>query len=461
MHLFSDSEFDDQDNTEEPIVPDDLDRSKPLVLLLGNVDHEGITSQLKAGGEQYKKKILDSTVGNWQSILKYFDEFEIRAVVIKLNGRVYDLLDRPDYLHVGKLLFSRIAKVRHIAFVFQSLLSGEPTPGYQVFWSVKADVGARVNHLLREYELNVVPYKRNAELTVLATEFLKDAIEQLLFRVYVPTGRLWANEVDRLLQLFRDYLLQTGRKGVRLEQTRTDRGIAYEFHGDYSPESPSLSQDFQDFSHFLDLCVSDPAQAEELLRQKSVSAREVFEILARYSKEAKRLQIDLKHDRERKLLSIRQRLESELADSLPGPQDWGLINRLVDSAVPSAVIDNSYALGQGSNLNHRQSGTPFTVNLNPQIIGTVNGLVAHEISGDVSLSENDQKLLALIKDHGGSRAVELTSAVHELSDPGLPKPTRLSGAQKLKAFIYAIGPKLGGVAANILQEYIEHKIGLK
>jgi hypothetical protein len=30
----------------------EADRSKPLVLLLGNVDHEGITSSLKSGGEQ-------------------------------------------------------------------------------------------------------------------------------------------------------------------------------------------------------------------------------------------------------------------------------------------------------------------------------------------------------------------------------------------------------------------------
>lgn len=129
--------------------------------------------------------------------------------------------------------------------------------------------------------------------------------------------------------------------------------------------------------------------------------------------------------------------------------------------ITHAYIDNAYALGQGLNLNHPQLGTQFTVNLNPQIISTVNGLVAHEISGNVNLSENDQKLLTLIRDHGGSRAVELTSAVHELSDPGIPNPTRLSGAQKLKAFLYAIGPKLGGVAANVLQEYIEHKIGLK
>jgi hypothetical protein len=54
MHLFPDLEP-EQDDTEEWSEPDDLDRSKPLVLLLGAVDHEGITSHLKASGEQYKR----------------------------------------------------------------------------------------------------------------------------------------------------------------------------------------------------------------------------------------------------------------------------------------------------------------------------------------------------------------------------------------------------------------------
>jgi hypothetical protein len=394
MHLFPDLEP-EQDNTEESSEPDDLDRSKPLVLLLGAVDHhEGITSHLKASGEQYKRKVLVSSAENWQSILEYFDKFSIRAIVIKLDGRVYRLLDDPYYAYVGKLLLSRIARARHIAFVFQSLLSGKQLPGREVFWDVDPDVGARVNGLLREHGLNVVPYERNADLTVVATEFLKDELEELLFRVYVPTGRLWANELDRLLQLFRDYLLQTGRKGIRLEQTRTDRGIAYEFHGDYSPGSPALSEDFQDFSRFLDLCISDPGKAEELLKKKGVEATEVLEILTRYSKEAKRLQTDLKHDRERKLLNMRHRLESELTDALPGPQDWALINRLVDQAMPSAVIDNTYALGEA-----QQGGTSkshLTVNVNPQIINTVNGMVAHEISGNLNLSQDGYPL------HSGS-----------------------------------------------------------
>lgn len=108
-----------------------------------------------------------------------------------------------------------------------------------------------------------------------------------MFRIYVPSNRLWANEVDKLLQLFRDYLLRTGRKGIRLEQIRTDHGISYEFHGDDVPSSSSLSEDFQDFSRFLDLCVSNPDEAEALLRQKRIDPKEIGDILTRYSKEAK------------------------------------------------------------------------------------------------------------------------------------------------------------------------------
>jgi len=77
--------FDDSLTSQET---DDLDRNKPLVLFLGNVDHEGITAPLKASGEQYKKKLLASTPDNWQTIIGLFDLFTIQAVVIKLNADV-------------------------------------------------------------------------------------------------------------------------------------------------------------------------------------------------------------------------------------------------------------------------------------------------------------------------------------------------------------------------------------
>jgi hypothetical protein len=88
----------------QPFLSEDfegLERSKPLVLLLGHIDHEGITSSLKAPGEQYKKKVLDSSIENWHSILRYFDRFKIRALVVKLTPYTYQLISNPEYQQIA------------------------------------------------------------------------------------------------------------------------------------------------------------------------------------------------------------------------------------------------------------------------------------------------------------------------------------------------------------------------
>jgi hypothetical protein len=471
-----------------PSSPDEDDRA-PLVLLLGNVDHEGITSPLKSGGANYKKKLLESAPHNWSVILGYFYGYAIRAVVMKLGSRVYELIALPQYSGIAHELFEKIALTRHAVFVFEELLSRRPESNDRTTQSdeLRMDTEAQdekeseyyggkfelrqpstqvlevVNEMLREHRLNIIPYRTNAEVTVIASQLLKDALEGLLFRIYVPSGRLWADEVDRLLQLFRDYLARTGRKGVRLDQVRTDRGILYEFHGDDAPHGSSLSDDFEDFSRFLDLCVSNPPEAEAMLRQKTVEPREISGILTRYSKEAKRLQVDLRHDRERKLLEIRQRLESELADIFPGGTDWNVIERFVATAIPEA-----YSIASLSSADRMYSralpvldSSQLTVNINPQIIQTVHGIVAQEIRGDVNVSEESERLLQLIEQHAGQQTSDLTAAAQMLSDAGISKPDRLMSAHKLKAFVFNIAKKIGPVATSLLTTYIENKLGLK
>jgi len=324
----------------------------------------------------------------------------------------------------------------------------------------KTQVLIEVNNTLRHHNLNLIPYRTNAEVTVIATQFLRDAVEGLLLRIYVPATRLWANEVDRLLELFRDYLLRTGRKGIRLDQIKTDHGISYEFHGDDAPSASSLSEDFQDFSRFLDLCVSNPEEAEAILRQKSIDPKEIASILTRYSKEAKRLQVDLRHERERKLLNIRQRLESELADFLPNNVDWSVIEKLVASSIPEAFSIVAVSSGSLRGLRSVESSS-LTINLMPQIVNTVKGIIAQEIRGDVNISEDDETLLQLIRQHGDNRSTELASAVQVLSDTDIPKSDRLTSAQKLKAFVFSIRDRLGPVATNLMTAYLERKLGLK
>lgn len=443
----------------------DLDKDKPLVLLL-SLDHISITGLLKAYDRQYKIKRLNSTLKNWQSIIDFFDEFDVSSVLVKLTASTFSMMVNSEYEEISNVLFERISKRPHMIFIYEDLLSGEPQK-FQTEWEhysfpqpKKEDLVKALN-ILENLNLEVVPYKRNVQVNMLAESFLLETEGNLLFRLYMPTGRIWSNELDRLLQLFRDYLSNIGHHSLRLDQKRTDKGIVYEIHGEKSIEENGLRIDFSEFTQFLDLCVTNQNAAEAILTAKNIDKHEVFDILARYSKEAKRLFVDLKHDRERKILTIQQRLESELVEVITGEIDWQFVEELVEFTVPPLIgAGTPLRIGQLSDSNHRSnSQTNVTINLNPQIVGTVNGIVAQEIHGNQNLGVQGQQLLELVYKYGEERADELASAVYEIEDEDIPKPERLKAGQKIKKFLYGIGRLGGDVAAGVLQSYIENQLG--
>lgn len=441
----------------------ELEQDKPLVLLLGNIAHEGVLSMLKTSGRQYKQKRLRSKPENWQSIVEYFDSFEISSVLIKLDPYAILLMASEDYKEVSNRLFQMIAKKPNIVFVYEELLEGEiNSDEWKPYHGIltKEDLNKALM-TIEHLELEIIPYKRNAQVTVLAESFLQDTEANLLFRLYVPSGRMWSNETDRLLQLFREYLSNVGHISVRLDQQRTDKGIIYEFHGSDSKGEHGLSKEFAEFTQFLDLCVSDQSAAEAILTNKSVDAKKISEILARYSKEAKRLHVDLKHERERKILGIQQRLESELIDEIPGDIDWKVINQLIELAVPSIKgTGDSLMIGNTSPDFDAHNKANITLNINPQIIATVNGIVAQEINGNQNFGMDGQELFELVQKYGGTKANELSTAVSEIEDKNVPKPDRLKAGQKLKMFLIEVARKGGDVATGVLQKYIENQLGL-
>ncbi len=441
----------------------ELEPDKPMVLLLGNIAHEGVLSMLKASERQYKQKLLKSKPENWQSIVEYFDTYEIASVLIKLDPHAISLMASKDYQEVSNRLFQQIAKKPNMVFVYEDLLTGEigSDEWVQLHWRPSKEDLDKVLKAIEILELEIMPYKRNAQVTVLAESFLRDTEANLLFRIYVPSGRMWSNETDRLLQLFREYLSNVGHVSVRLDQQRTDKGIIYEFHGDEPKGEHGLSEEFAEFTQFLDLCVRDQSAAEAILANKSVDAKKVSEILVRYSKEAKRLQVDLKHERERKILGIQQRLESELIDEMPGDIDWSAVSQLIESTVPSVSGSGaSLMIANPSRAYDAHTRANVTINVNPQIIGTVNGVIAQEINGNQNLGVQGQELLELVKKYGEARTNELATAVYEVEDKSVPKPDRLKAGQKLKKFLIEIARKGGDVAAGVLQKYIENQLGL-
>ena len=439
----------------------ELEADKPLILLLGSVSHEGVLSKLQASNRQYKSKFLESKVKNWESILKYFDDYVIDAVLIKLTPHVITLMASNEYKYVRVKLFKKIGKVSNILFVYEDLLSGEFETHSWIDQPSEEDRNL-IFEMLSEHGINVLPYKRNSEVTVMAETFLTETEQNLIFRLYVPTGRLWSNESDKLIQLFRDYLAKVASIKVRLDQYRTDKGVIYEIHSEEVELSAGIDAEFSEFTQFMDLCVADPSAAENMLKEKSVKQKDLMGILSRYSKEAKRLNVDLKHEREQKILSIKHRLESELVDTIPGATDWSSIDAMVNMAVP-ALSGSKVAIAvdqEPTMLVGNSSHSNITVNVNPQIINTVNGVIAQEIRGDQTIGVEAQQLLGLINKYGGVASQDLASSVHELEDKSAPKSGRFNAKQKLKKFLIEVSKKTGDVAMGVLQSYIEKQLGL-
>lgn len=144
---------------------------------------------------------------------------------------------------------------------------------------------------------------------------------------------------------------------------------------------------------------------------------------------------------------------------LPSDSTWKVISTIVNNAIPQAdLFGNAISVDQSPlSISGSQN---VTVNLTPQIIQTVNGVVSQEIYGDQHIGPEAKEILNLINAYAGERTTELSSAVHEVLDPDSPKSDRLSAKQKLKGFLFGLGSKLTDAALDVLQKYIENQIGV-
>lgn len=440
-----------------------LDPTKPLVLLLGWVDHEGVISSLKTSGRQYKKKILNSYPDNWASTADLFDQFKISSVIGKFPANVLKLVVHDGYRDVRERLFGAIGKVPNQIFLFEDILAGEQSDKFREEYRPYPEraVLEEALEFLKQHNIDVIPYARKAEVTVLADAFLGETDKNLIFRLYVPLGRLWSGEADRFLQLFQDYLVKVERLQVRLDQKRTEHGVIYEFHGQTPEGQHSLGPELQEFSKLMALFQTDTEAASAIIASKGVNSKEVLNVVSRYAKQAHRLQLDIRHEAEAKALSLRQRLESELMDAGLSAEEWTHLSALISQVVPEITCHVS---GDALLLGRPRPGiigpTHVTYNFRPQFIGTVNGVIAEELNGNQHFEPEHHKLLELVGQHGGAEAKRLETAVYEIADKGVDKVDRLKAKQKLTAFLIEVGKRTGDLAFSVLQTYIEKKFGL-
>lgn len=433
-----------------------FDHDRELFLLIGHITHEGIVSLLETSGKQYKNKLLKSSPQNWWSIVEYYNDFKIAASILKLTTKSLMRIISPRYENVREELFKKIASTNNLVFIYEDFLTGEiENEGWHTLNYPSQENYDEAINFLDGYDLNIMSYEHNSEMTILASNFIKENDSNLILRFYVPLNRMWANEIDRILKLFKDYLSRVGDFTVRLEQESTNKGNIYKFFVEEEVPDIDFGIEFSEFSNFIKLCAFDTDAARELLKNTSLNTDDIESLLTRYSKEARRIQIDLKQERESRLLNIRHQLESELTDLESGAIELSKINSIVESLIPK--VDDAM------NLLPSQSTVPLQVinssdvkiNINSQIIEKVEGVVGKEIYGDQHLSNNGEKLIRLIQEYGGSNKNELITSVHEFEDEAVDKSKKFTAKRMLKSFLLRAKDEAIGIGSGIVQSLLE------
>lgn len=457
---------------------------KQFLFVGSTTDKEGATTQLKASGGTYRKKLLASNPENWLTIAQMMRGPEVKGVLVTLTGNDYRTMRHRRYQHAAEALLDALTAVPHVVFVHESVFFDEATVSKSsagifddvaapvsdqdevaidpweddleiwrrnVFIAVDEETRHAVNSMLRDRSLNVLPYVTNAQRAVMATSFIEGHDSALLFRVYVPAGRLYADEADRLLTLFHDWLSATGRAAVRQDGYRTSAGQVYEFFGIEPAKVGDLERRFEDFSQFLELCVTDSASATAHLRDRGIAPERAASMITRYARDARRLSLDLRHAREDRIVQLTHLFENEVLEELDGttrsaleqmvPEAGSLASILAPAAVTSPVPAGEVRITQ-------------------QVFTGPVAQVVQNIEGTVNLGPDARTMLDLIAVHGDREVAALTSALHELEDIDARPTDRLTARQKLKAFLGGLAGQIPAMTMQTLQKYLEQKIGI-
>ncbi len=437
-----------------------IKEKEKLVLLFGGVANDGIVGQIRSANKKYVQRILHSSPDNWEKINLLFEEFDISTVIGKITTRTFEYLSDENYNNIRDKLFNNISKVPHIIFVFEGLITGAEEIEnvdyidypYETHLPSE-DVLENVNNFLSALNLNIQPYIRTSELTLLAQSFIEQVEEGLVFRIYLPQNHYLSNEIDKIIVLFSDYLSKVLSKKIRLDQVRTNLGVIYAFHTQDESYERNISKNFNEFTDILNLCLTNPQKAEEILKQSLSSSKQVDDIISRYTKEARRILLDIKHSSESKILSLKQRLESELIDYV---QDENEISCIINKIIPQLIHPEINSIP--SFLTQTPSDKNLTININQKIYEKIEGIVIDEFSGSLQYNNNEKLLLELFQKYEENSYNELKSALNELKDNSVPTKYKIESKQKIKNFLIKFGSKMGDVAFNLLQKYIEHQI---
>jgi hypothetical protein len=456
--------------------------ARPVVLVIGDFSHEGLNAKIESLGFEVINRRLRSTPANWRKIgelmRSLLSEHRLALVFVYVPTATLLFLAEEQFEDVRPLLLTELERTRTIVFVYEDNIRGiiEPLPWevddrdeellerLDIPWRTVGHASYRTSekwlhdhaHVIKRAKdlledlgsrpLELAPFRKRSDVTLRMFEALEDAQAGIFLRLYVPHGRYQSEQFEDFLTLFSRYLRDVEGKEFSIDVHRTARGTTYVFKGRGDASSVGDLRDAtRRFDAFLALSNTDPRGAEQTLVRSGCPERDAAFIVAKYARSIRRLNMEIRHEFERRRLSLAQTLEAELLDA----KDSVLLP-LPEENQPSslfAIVGNT---------------APVTINF-PHSVATSTIEVGQVISGGISYSNEDKEILDLIAAIDDKvEALRLRSELDRLKDFATRPEERRTAVQKLKTFLYTgakyVGRKVDDLATKMLVAYLERQI---
>lgn len=275
----------------------------------------------------------------------------------------------------------------------------------------------------------------------------------LLARIYVPSGRMYAAQAHRFLSLFCDWTAAM-HTGIRFHEQRTPAGDLYEFFGDGPSGEPALREHLDEFAHFLNLCDTDPGAAADTLAATAFGPAASGEMVAWFGTEVRVLREELHGQREVGIVRICTGLQTQLlrqGHQVPRNEVDKFVRRYL---VPEPDASTALALPALPTL---PPSTAPNVNY-IQIIQSPSGPVFQNYFGETRFGPGDDEILKLIEQAGGPDRPTLINTLHLLENDQALTAARVEAKHRLLRFLRQAAKTLGTAAISVAEQYIASRI---
>lgn len=458
-----------------PSIPAELAvPTTKTIVLLGNLTQEGVTSKVHSLGYRYEQRVLLSKAKNWLKIEAFLKQLEEQSHIIALLVHLYEpvllYFGEPEYRQVWARMLSIIKKHPSLVFIYQDNLFGDftvfetqqkwveervtffelhdmPEAATEIkkryeLWKVQTEEAVKwAMQVIKEMEdagVEIAPYKKNAEITIRIHDFLDEVDSGTFLRLYVPNGRYQADQFDRLLDIFENYLRTVEKKAFYVETRKTKHGVVYVFK---SKEEIAVIRELDDaiarFEDFMKMCQRSSSDAEGVLVSMGVRPLDATALVSRYRVEYQRIIMDIMKERDVRLMTLKYELQSNVFE---------LVN--------SSVLSSNQI--QPATMLSVLSPAHVTYNVTNNIAAQT--IIEQQINGDVTYGQEDRELIKLFFDHLDKiNAERMKSALDELKDDAMPTETKQTAKQKIIGFLGKIAPTLTDGGIKLLIAYLEMK----